>query len=259
MALQSKCPHLLSLSNSITVSTLLSLSQCKPANGLGISYFLHIVCEGIQVSTFAEPIQQHSSVHLAEPIQQHSSVPLLSLSQYNPANCLGVSYFLHIVCEGSSWLVIDHYVELEMCGIAVQVSTFAGPIQQHCSVHLTGSSTAFKSPSATDINLNSIRVTELDQDLSTFIADTHIHDSDKMIKYVKVDIPDCCEYLEVFMEDRQNVVHQRFPISGITKQNRRSDMLTNWKRIVNYRCRIPNPGTDKFRKRSLILEFNTAE
>lgn len=40
-----------------------------------------------------------------------------------------------------------------------------------------------------------------------------------MIKYVKVDIPDCCEYLEVFMEDRQNVVHQRFPISGITKQN----------------------------------------
>ncbi|KAK4007652.1 hypothetical protein OUZ56_012806 [Daphnia magna] len=61
--------------------------------------------------------------------------------------------------------------------------------------------------------------TELDQDLLTFIADTDIHESDKTVEYVEVHIPDRYEHLEHLLEDSQNFVYQRFPVSGITKQN----------------------------------------
>ncbi|KAK4025114.1 hypothetical protein OUZ56_010617 [Daphnia magna] len=61
--------------------------------------------------------------------------------------------------------------------------------------------------------------TELDQDSSPFVADTHLHESDKNAEYVEVEIPECYGDFQDFMEDRLNFVHSSFPISYVTKQN----------------------------------------
>jgi hypothetical protein len=43
--------------------------------------------------------------------------------------------------------------------------------------------------------------------------------SDKNVKYVEFEIPECYKVFQDFMADNQNLVRQSFPVSYITKHN----------------------------------------
>lgn len=71
------------------------------------------------------------------------------------------------------------------------------------------------------------------EDSSKFDANTHLHDSDKEVECVEVKIPEYYEYFQDFLDDRQNLVHQNFPISSITKDN-------VFRSYIEARCLVQN-------------------